>query len=337
MKSKPSIVVTGAGGFLGGRTAKFLATKFLNHQIIATSRRNDRSEEMIENNCLYMCGDLCYFDFCDALTSTAEIVVHCAALSAPFGNYDMFYNSNVLATKTLLDACKKNGVKKFIFISTPSIYFNYKNRFNVSEDEVLPKKMVNCYAETKLIAEKHVLENNGIGIKTIALRPRAIIGAEDTVIFPRLLEAYYKGKLRVVGNGNNICDLTCVRNVIESIICCIYAPSEAYGKAYNITDGQSINFWKTLNFVLKTLNLNPPNQKVNKNVAMFFASILEFKAKLFRDKNEPPLTRYSVGVLANSFTLDISKAKDMIHYKPVMKTYEGISEYITWHKKQNLV
>jgi len=241
----------------------------------------------------------------------------------------------VLATKTLLEASKKNGVEKFVFISTPSIYFNYEDRFNVSEDDELPKKMVNHYAETKLIAEKLVLENNGLGIETIALRPRAIIGAEDTVIFPRMLEAYHKGKLRIVGDGNNICDLTCVRNVIESIICAINAPAASYGKAYNITDGQGVNFWDALNYALKSLNLDPPKQKVNKKLALFFAGILEFKAKLLRDKKEPPLTRYGVGILANNFTLDISKAKQMIHYKPVMDTFEGINEYIIWHKTQN--
>lgn len=335
MNTKPNIVVTGAAGFLGGRTAKFLASKYTDYQIIATSRRDTRSAEMAQNNCLFMAGDLCDMAFCESLTANAEIVVHCAALSAPFGDYDLFYNSNVVATKTLLEASKKNGVEKFVFISTPSIYFNYEDRFNVSEDDELPKKMVNHYAETKLIAEKLVLENNGFGIKTIALRPRAIIGAEDTVIFPRMLEAYHKGKLRIVGDGNNICDLTCVRNVIESIICAINAPDAAYGKAYNITDGQGVNFWDALNYALKSLNLDPPKQKVNKNLALFFAGILEFKAKLLRDKKEPPLTRYGVGILANNFTLDISKAKQMIHYKPVMDTFEGINEYIIWHKTQN--
>jgi len=61
--------------------------------------------------------------------------------------------------------------------------------------------MVNNYALTKLLAENYVLEKNNFGIETIALRPRAIIGAEDTVIFPRVLEAYHKGKLKIVGDG----------------------------------------------------------------------------------------------------------------------------------------
>ena len=42
-------------------------------------------------------------------------------------------------------AARKDFRKKFVFISTPSIYFNYEDRFNVSEDDELPKKMVKVF------------------------------------------------------------------------------------------------------------------------------------------------------------------------------------------------
>ncbi len=334
MENKQKIVVTGAAGFLGGRTAKFLASHFPDYQIMATSRRSIRADELSAHNCNFQAGDLCNTNFCEAITERTEIVIHCAALSSPFGSYDSFYQSNFIATQTLLNASIKNGVKKFIFISTPSIYFTYTDRFNVGEADELPMKMVNHYAQTKLLAEKLVLEKNNFGIETIALRPRAIIGAEDTVIFPRVLEAYHKGKLKIVGNGKNICDFTCVRNVIEAIVCAIDAPKKAYGEAYNITDGESVNFWEALTYALNALELKAPTQRVPKKLALFVASLLEFKAKLLHEKKEPPLTKYGVGILANNFTLDITKAKKLLNYQPVMKSFEGINEYILWHKNQ---
>lgn len=331
---KQQIIVTGAAGFLGGRAAKFLAEHYTQHQIVATSRRDFRASELEAHNCKFIVGNLCDSDFCEALTEQTEIVIHCAALSSPYGVYESFYQSNFIASKTLVEACIKNGVKKLIFISTPSIYFDFSNRFNVSEADSLPKKMVNNYAKTKLMSEEFILNKNGKGINTIALRPRAIIGAEDTVIFPRMLQAYNLGKLKIVGNGKNKCDFTCVRNVIESIICAIDAPINVYGEAYNITDGEAVNFWETLNFTLTSLGLIPPTKKVPKHVALFVAGLLEFKAKLLHEKKEPPLTKYGVGILANHFTLDISKAKALLNYKPVMKTIEGINEYILWHRAQ---
>jgi 2-alkyl-3-oxoalkanoate reductase len=325
------IVVTGAAGFLGGRTAKHLAKHLKGFTTVATSRRNSRKNEFYTEGSLFMEGDLTDADFCDKLTQNAQIVVHCAALSAPYGAYEAFYQSNFVATDCLLKASIKNGVEKFIFISTPSIYFNFQDRFNVKEADLLPKKMVNAYAKTKLLAEALVLDFNGKGIATIALRPRAIIGAEDTVIFPRVLEAYNQGKLKIIGDGKNICDFTCVRNVIEAILCCIYAEKEAYGQAYNITDGMPVAFWDALNFALKGLNKQPITRKISKNIALFAAGVVEFKAHLFKEKKEPALTKYGIGVLYQNFTINISKAKKLLNYSPVMTTYEGINEYIKWH------
>jgi 2-alkyl-3-oxoalkanoate reductase len=325
------ILITGAAGFLGGRTAKYFGQHLKEYTIIGTSRRESRKNELNTEGGVFIAGDLTNADFCDELTKNVEIVVHCAAFSSPFGEYDAFYQSNYVATDCLLKASIKNGVEKFIFISTPSIYFNYEDRFNVKESDALPTKMVNHYATTKLMAEELVLKHNGQGIETIALRPRAIIGAEDTVIFPRVLEAYKQNKLKIVGDGANICDFTCVINVIEAILCCINADKTAYGAAYNITDTKPIVFWEAVNYALTGLNKQPISHKISKNIALFAARIMEFKAQLFKEK-EPALTKYSVGILCQNFTLDVSKATKLLHYRPVMTTYEGIDEYIEWEK-----
>lgn len=331
MKSK--LLITGAAGFLGGRTAKHFAADD-NYEVVATSRRNYRKQELENTGCSFLTGDLCDTNFCDVITHNKDIVVHCAALSSPFGAYQSFYSANYLATKYLLESSIKNGVRKFIFISTPSIYFNFADRFDVKESDPLPNKMVNAYAETKLIAEQLVLANNCKNIQTIALRPRAIIGAEDTVIFPRVLTAYKANRLKIIGGGNNVCDLTSVRNVIESIKCAINSGDEAYGEAYNITDGDSVKFWETINYALASLGWNPVNTRVPKQLAMLAATVIEQKAKWFRDKREPVLTRYGIGILSNHFTLNIDKAKTKLRYEPIMKTMDGINEYIEWYKQQ---
>jgi 2-alkyl-3-oxoalkanoate reductase len=329
-----TIIFTGTAGFLGGRAAKHFAINRSYNKIIATSRRVNRKNELEAHGCKFIKGDLLVPAFCEDMTIGADVIVHCAALSSPFGNYDSFYQSNFIATKTLLDASIKRGVKKFIFISTPSIYFNFKDRFNIKESDMLPKAFVNHYATTKLMAERYVLNANGKEIQTIALRPRAIIGAEDTVIFPRILEAYNKGRLNIIGNGKNSCDFTCVRNVIEAIICSINAPINSYGQTYNITDGTPMFFWEALNYALTALDLKPLSKKIPFPIALFAAGIVELKSKIFQQGKEPSLTKYGVGILAKSMTLDITKAKKQLNYIPVMKTYEGINEYIQWHKNQ---
>jgi nucleoside-diphosphate-sugar epimerase len=336
MTQKTNIIITGASGFLGGRTAAFFAQNFPQYQVIATSRTAGKKASLENLGCQYMLGDLQDQSFCDSITKDASIVIHCAALSSPYGQYEKFHQSNIVATQTLLDASKANGVNKFIYISTPSIYVSFNDRFNVSENDPLPKKMVNDYARTKLIAEKLVLAANSDALSTIALRPRAIIGAEDTVIFPRIFEAYKKGKLKVIGSGNNICDLTCVRNVIEAITLSIDADHEAYGQAYNITDGKSVDFWQTLNGALNQLGYQNIDKKVNKKIAMIAATVVERYYKTFKPNSEPAITKYGIAILADNFTLDISKAKSLLRYKPVMTSEDGINEFIKWYKKTPL-
>ncbi|MFN5596861.1 MAG: NAD-dependent epimerase/dehydratase family protein, partial [Bacteroidota bacterium] len=203
----PHLLVTGASGFLGGRTAAHFAgvPDFL---VRATSRSTKKAGVLTQLGCEFVPGDLTDANFVSTLVAGIDIIVHCAALSSPYGIKSAFESANIIATETLLQAARNAGVSKFIFISTPTIYVDLTSKFNVKESDPLPRKPVNRYAETKLLAEQIVLSNNTQAIQTLALRPRAIIGAEDTVIFPRVLNAYEKGKLKIVGRGDNLCDLT---------------------------------------------------------------------------------------------------------------------------------
>lgn len=332
--NQPIMVITGAAGFLGGRAAKHFGQTNAGFTVRASSRRDFRKSELEQHHCEFWKGDLADYGFCSQLMKNAEVVIHCAGLSSPYGQYGEFYRSNVQATENLLRASQLAGVKKFIFISTPSIYFNYQKRIGIKESDQLPKKMVNHYAATKLAAEKMVLAANQPGFQTIALRPRAITGAEDTVIFPRALEAHRQGKLKIVGNGENICDFTAVKNVIHAIECCINAPDNAYGEAFNITDGNPVKLWETLSDALIALGLQPPRKNVPKPVALFAASIVENWALLLRRRTEPALVKYSVGILSTSMTMDISKAKELLGYTPQVSTQESIDEFVQWYQNR---
>jgi nucleoside-diphosphate-sugar epimerase len=73
---------------------------------------------------------------------------------------------------------------------------------------------------------------------------------------------------------------------------------------------------------------------VPKGLAIRVAGLVESYYKLFLPHNEPTLTAYGIAVLADHFTMDITKAKMLLNYKPVMTTKEGIDEFIAWYKIQ---
>jgi len=300
------IIITGASGFLGGRVLKALKSRFPNTELVGTGRRAHRTEEFRAIGCEFVAGDLTSKLFCSKLLVGADLVIHCAALSSPWGKYENFYQSNVVATQNLLTLAQKEKAQKFIFIATPSIYFNYKERWNVKESDPLPNPIINHYASTKLEAEGMVLELNRPEFQTVALRPRAIIGAEDTVIMPRVLRAYHEGKLRIIGDGQNKVDLTAVVNVIEAINCCIDAPIDAMGQSYNITNGEPILLWDEINKMFEDLNLAPVTKKLPYWLANIVASASE-KLAFLNGGKEPALTTYGIGILALNFTMDIKK------------------------------
>lgn len=66
-------------------------------------------------------------------------------------------------------------------------------------------------------------------------------------------------------------------------------------------------------------------------MASTVAFLLELKSE-FTDYSEPTLTRYSVGTLAHSFTMDISKAKELLGYSPHQTIENSILEFVNWYK-----
>jgi nucleoside-diphosphate-sugar epimerase len=328
------ILITGASGFLGGRLLKHFTQAYPDAEFLGMGRRSDRQAEFKSLGCAFQTGDLLNTDDCQSLTAGQDAIIHAAAMSSPWGRYEDYYAANVQATRNLLDAAQANGVKRFVLISTPSVYQNYKDRLNVRESDPLPKKTANFYAATKLEAERITLTRNGQDIETIAIRPRAIIGAEDAVIFPRVLRAYAEGKLRIIGSGKNRVDLTCAQNVIEAVRCCLLAPENALGRPYNISNDEPIELWTAINYMLEQLHLKPVTARLPTPLAMTIAGLVELWARWFGKGKEPAMTRMGISYLANSLTMDISQAKEKLGYAPVQTTNEGIQEFVAWYQQQ---
>jgi len=324
-----NILITGAAGFLGGRLSKALAAQ--GHTITATSRRDHRAAEFAAQGIYFQTGDLTDPAFCQSIVQGQEAVVHCAALSSPWGKYADFFKANMEATRLLCDAALQADVQRFINIGTPSIYANYQDRLGITEDTPLPKQMVNHYASTKLLAETYVLTQHSPDFQTVSLRPRAIIGAEDRVIFPRIIRAYESGRLRIIGNPEVQASLTSVPNIAHAVEQALTAPAESMGRAYNLADPEPVKLWEEINFVITSLGKPAITKQLPYGVAMFAASLAETKAR-WLGGGEPTLTRYGISVLAKHCTLDIRQARQYLGYDPQKSSREGLKEFLEWYK-----
>ena len=330
------ILVTGATGFLGGRLVERLC-RLDGVEVLATGRSLGRKAEFEALGATFLPGDLAdpAFVHCllEALTEEGEAastsaVVHCAALSSPWGRYEEFERANLHSSLHVLQASRQWGVKRLVNIGTPSIYANFTDRHLVKESDPLPRRMVNHYAATKLLAERAILEAHGDGIEAISLRPRALIGRGDTVIFPRILRAYEEGRLRIIGKGDNVSDVTCVSNAVDAILMALQADQKALGRAYNITNGEPLPLWELFGYLFQGLGLPLSPKKVPYPLVDRIAALMEWSAHTFQGGREPTLTRYSISTLAHSMSLDISQARDLLGYQPAQTSFQGIDEFI---------
>ena len=324
------ILLTGATGFLGSRTLEHLVGFDYIDSIIATGRKLDSSKKVNHKKIKYALGDLTNSSFVNEISQNIDVIINTASLSSPWGSIKEFTRANILTQEHLIDSAIKYKIDRFIYISSPSIYYNGNDRFNVKEDTELPKKFVNNYSKTKRAAEI-LLEKSKLNY--IVLRPRAIIGKGDTVIMPRLIKANSLGKLKIIGDGNNKVDLTSVLNVAHAIELSIKAKQEACNQCYNITNGEPIYLWKYINKVFEGLGIKKIENKIGAKSANLAAVVFELVSK-YLTGNEPVLTRYSVGVLSQNFSLDISKAKNLLKYKPIINTDKSLDEFVKWYKNE---
>jgi nucleoside-diphosphate-sugar epimerase len=326
-----NILLTGSTGFLGKHIIEFYENnKEVNLILIGRNELKLKDISYKKENFVKL--DLTNKEDLTKVFESKKIdmVIHSAAKSNDWGSYKDFYENNFIATKNIVDCAKEFNIKRMIHISTPSIYFNFKNRKNITE-YYINSELVNNYAKTKKMAEELLLnEFNNNNFKFIGIRPRGIYGEYDETIFPKIIKLANKGSMPLIKNGQSIIDITYVKNVVHSIDLAIKAKKECEGNFYNITDGTPKKVIDILNYVFKSIDKKVVYKKINYNFIKYIAIILE-KYSLLTNK-EPLITKYSISLLAFDQTLNIDKAKKDLGYEPIYSFEEGIKNFVEWKK-----
>ena len=323
-------LVTGATGFLGGALVRRLHDT--GWDVTALGRNPIRLNELEDSGIRPLRLDITKKNELTEAFKGQEVIFHCAAFPSPWGNFEKFYQANVIGTRNVVQACLKNSVKRLVHVSTPSIYFDYNSRTGVKETDPLPEP-ISAYAATKLLAEEEIDKGFADGLAVVSIRPRALFGEGDTVIFPRLLSRLKSGRLPILGDGENIIDLTYIQNVVDALLLCAESPANTLGKKYNISNGEPVKIWEVVNRICDALNMPRPKRKIPYKTANATAAAIEFVYALIPYSPEPPLTRLTVSMLAHSTTLDISAAKAELGYQPKVSVEEGVERFLKWWKE----
>lgn len=224
------ILITGSSGYIGSRLCEIINKKYKNLLIQGLDLNLYTYNK--ENKFLIKKKDLRNVNNSDLYQVTS--VIHLAALSNdPLGelNKSLTDDINYKATVRLASLAKKNKVKRFIFISSQSIYgiSKYKKKTIKENDKNI--RPITEYAKSKLKAEKYLLSIASKDFCVTILRPATVHGPSknfrsDIVLNNLCASAYTTGKIEIKTNGKPYRPVLYIDDLCKVIIACLFKKNE---------------------------------------------------------------------------------------------------------------
>ena len=328
-----SALITGGNGFVGRAIVHQLLEAGVACRVIGRNPYPELEKSGVE--CVV--GDICDQQIMQQAAEGVDIVFHVAALAGIWGAWEAYHRINVLGTESVIKACR-GRVKYLVYTSTPSVVFNRDSIENGDETLPYPDKFLCHYARSKVAAEKMVLEANGDQLLTCAIRPHLVWGPGDPHLIPRLVEARLKGRLKVVGNKDNMVDISYVDNVAHAHLLAaenLVTTGTAAGKPYFIGQEKPVNLWQWLDDLFEDLDVPRLNAQVPFKVAYVIGGLLEFVYKILGKQEEPPMTRFVAEQLAKSHYFSHKNAQKDLGYEPIVSTEEGVKRLVASFKSSH--
>lgn len=317
------IIVTGGAGFIGSHLIdRLLLDK---HEVISidnfdnfydiSEKKNNISDHFSFKSFSFYEGDIADKLFLSNIISafSPEVIIHLAARAGVRPSIlspEKYFEVNVTGTSTLLEALKNCNIRKFIFASSSSVYgLNSKIPFCEEDATMNP---ASPYAASKIAGEAicHSF-NNVYGLNTIVLRFFTVYGSRqrpDLAIRKFIKKILNHEEITMYGDGSTSRDYTHVSDIVSGIISAINHHNNKGFEIYNLGNSSP----------LKLIDLI---KAIEKNTGI--KAVLNF---IEEQKGDVPIT-YA----------DISKAKKILGYNPVINIDDGIKEMIEWIKaKDNL-
>ena len=310
-----TFLVTGAAGFIGSNLCEALLKKGCKVKALddLSTGKQENIDLFLDNpNYTFIKGDIKDLDICLKACEGVDYVLHQAAWGSVPRSLEMplFYNkNNIEGTLNMLEAARQNGVKKFVYASSSSVYGDEPN---LPKTEGREGNLLSPYALTKRCDEEWAkLYTKFYGLDTYGMRYFNVFGRRQdpdgayAAVIPKFLKQLMHGETPTInGDGKQSRDFTYIDNVIEANLKACLAPHEAAGEAFNIAYGGR----------------------------EFLIDIYYGLAKALGVNIEPNFGPDRKGDIKHS-NADISKAKKLLGYDPDYSFEDGIQLAIDWYKE----
>ncbi|XP_036998347.2 short-chain dehydrogenase/reductase family 42E member 1 [Artibeus jamaicensis] len=329
---KESVLITGGGGYFGFRLGCALNQKGVHVILFDISTPAQTIPEGIK----FIHGDIRHLS--DIERAFQNVDVTCVFHIASYGmsgreqlNQNLIEEVNVGGTDNILQACRQRGVPRLVYTSTFNVVFGGQVIRN--GDESLPYLPLHLhpdhYSRTKSIAEKKVLEANGISLenngvlRTCALRPAGIYGPGEQRHLPRIVSYIERGLFKFVyGDPKSLVEFVHVDNLVQAHILAAEALKAdkgyiASGQPYFISDGRPVNNFEFFRPLVEGLGYPFPSIRLPLTIIYYFAFLTEMAHFILGQlyNFQPFLTRTEVYKTGVTHYFSLEKAKKELGYK----------------------
>lgn len=308
-----TFLVTGGAGFIGSNLCEAILK--MGYKVrclddLSTGKQANVDIFLDNPNYTFIKGDIKDLDTCMAACEGVDYVLNQAAWGSVPRSIEMplFYEkNNIMGTLNMMEAARQQGVKKFVYASSSSVY---------GDHPVLPKKegqegnLLSPYALTKRVDEEFAkLYTRLYGLDTYGLRYFNVFGRRQdpdgayAAVIPKFIKMLMNGETPTInGDGMQSRDFTYIENVIEANLKACLAPHEAAGNAFNIAYGGR----------------------------EYLIDIYHSLTRALGKDIEPNFGPDRAGDIKHS-NADISKAREMFGYDPDYDFDSGLKLAINWY------
>jgi nucleoside-diphosphate-sugar epimerase len=327
------ILVTGGNGFVGRHVVSALQDRGDTVRVLALPAED--ASWLEQRGVAVHRGDIRRAETLAAPMYGVDAVLHLAAMMDVWRPIEDYYAVNVTGTESVCRAALAAGVRRFVHMSSSSVYGVALGR---PADEGFPlAPFRDPYPVTKaagdMLVQRMMVADK---LPAVIVRPDQIFGEHDELHFAQMADRLRAGKGIIVGGGDNAVPFVYISDVVQGLLLAL-DHERAVGQAYNVTSDRPLTQQQLLCAIAHEIGANPPRVRVPYRALYAAGYAAERLAMVTRSGRRPPITRLGVAFFGTDSRYAIDKARRELGYTPAVAVREGVRLAAAWYRQRDLV
>lgn len=331
MNAKPTVLITGANGFIGSHIVDRMISE--GYHVRGLVRKNSDLSLLEGKSLDLVYGDVTDLDSLKAAVRGATLVVHNAGLASDWGPLDLFMKINYEGTANLAKAAVSAGVSRFVLMSSTAIH-GFGQASILNENSLINTHNFH-YSMSKWEAEKWLMEfSKDIPMEVTAIRPGNVFGERDHTFIEKYLDIIAKGQGGYVNGGSSKTCPVYIGNLTKAIALAGSHPA-APGESFIITDGLDITWRQFTEQLADAMGVKRPVMSIPFSIGNVLAGTMETVYKVFKISSAPLLTKYRMHNGGKDYYFSIDKARKTLGFNPETDLGTAIHKTVQWYKEKH--